>query len=187
MPDSKLNDDRMARQIQSELNPALCREFLNPGFVKNRIKWCKKQREHDGLDEARGISRGEQVFWDCAHGQGKYYFHLVDLGKTPVMHEKKAWGRGLYQYGKVQLPSPLVEVVSEFNFPFLMDYCATFAGWLPTKREVEAICRRACLLWAHEEFRLMPDSLNKHEIAVGTSAISNVGVLQFDWELCPLF
>ena len=91
MPDSKLNDDRMdqlkARRIQHKLNPvtslcckALYQEFLNPGFVKNRIKWCKKQREHDGLDEARGISCGEQVFLDCAHAQGKCYFHFVDLG-----------------------------------------------------------------------------------------------------------
>lgn len=56
MPDSKLNDDRMD-QLK-----ALYQEFLNPGFVKNRIKWCKKQREHDGLDE------------------GKCYFHFVDLG-----------------------------------------------------------------------------------------------------------
>ena len=149
MPDSKLNDDRMdqlkARRIQHKLNPvtslcckALYQEFLNPGFVKNRIKWCKKQREHDGLDEARGISCGEQVFLDCAHAQGKCYFHFVDLGKTPVMTENKAWGWGLSQYGKAQLPSPLLEVVSDFNFPFLMDYCATFAG-----RRVSFVALRA--------------------------------------------
>ena len=140
-----------ARQIQSELNPvtsfcckAIWTELLTPEMVKSRIKWCKKRREQDGLDEAgAGTSCGEQFFFDCVHGQGKYYFHFVDLGRKPEINESKAWDAPC---GKVELPSPLLEVVKDFNFPFLMDYCASFAGWLPTKREVEAICRRVSLV-----------------------------------------
>ena len=119
--------------------------MLTPAFIKERIKHGKKKA---AKDETMGeawvsclcfISKAYRPqIGSCIPGQGKYHFHFVDLGTMSQMSEDKACTHP--SLWRINLLTPPFKVIADFNFAFLMDYCATFAGRMPTKREVEASC-----------------------------------------------